>query len=235
MRSVFIVLLIIVFSPIVGLTQGLLEADTELIDFGIVPQDSNVNRKIVIKSTGSIAVRIDSVNTYCNCITIPFDKKELVPGDSMIVFLELSSARYVGPREWQPRIYTNGTPSVLKFRLKAMIVEDIKKMPNIVALPHTLNVSQFGETAVRNASVKLINKTERHIPLKILQNDADYYRLNFPGFIEPYDTVEVILELTEDGINQEFLRTVTFEFINEKEEKKKFSIPIRRRIFTARE
>ena len=161
-----------------------LEADMKILDFGVAPQHSYLIKKVILRSTGDQPVIIDSINTYCSCITIPFSREPIEPGDSIITELSLYTSNISSDRQWQSHIHSNG-PGAVRIRVKVKIITDVKRFPFISVIPHTVGASQFGETVIREFPINLINKSDEHIPLKLVYTDNEFYTLDFPVFIPP--------------------------------------------------
>jgi len=231
LRFLIPLILMLTISP---LAEPILTVATDSIDFGRVPQNSYLYRKVIFRSEGTDPVRITRVDKFCECIQIPLDTNVIPPGDSLIVNVSLFTSTFGGRREWQPHIYATGKNQILRLPIKAFIIPEVEKQADIFVFPHTLNVSQYGDKAINKFPIRIINKTGENIPLKLIYNDDEFYALDFPVFIPPRDTAEGSIFLNDRGIASEFEKTIIFEYINPKNEKEKYSIPVKRKLFRSK-
>ena len=231
LRFLVPLILMLTISP---LAEPILTIATDSIDFGRVPQNSYLYRKVVFRSEGSDSVRITRIERFCDCIRIPLDTDIIPPGDSIIVNVSLFTSTFGGHREWQPHIYATGRNQIVRLLIKAFIISEMEKQADIYVFPHTLNASQYGDKAINKFPIRIINKTSENIPLKLIYNDGEFYALDFPVFIPPRDTAEGSIILNDKGIASEFEKTITFEYINPKNEKEKYSIPVKRKLFRSK-
>lgn len=226
--------LILIFAlTTTGLAAGpILTTDIDTIDLGVVPQNTEFSRDIVLRSTGDKPVTISEVNTFCPCIEFPLDNMVIPPGDSTIVHLRFKASSYVGHKEWRLHIYSNAESKVVRIRLLAFIVADIRMHKPIYVFPYFVNASQYGGVTLREFPFYVINRSDEYVPLKLIYADEKYYTLDFPAFISPNDSAFGKVTIKENNIDREFDTYITFEFIDNKSEKHLYSIPIKRKIFT---
>jgi hypothetical protein len=206
------------------------------LDFGIVPARSMFYGKIIIKSTGTDTLRIREIDPICPCIKIPLptEKYVLAPGDSAVVEVSYDSEETIGTRNRYPHIYSNVGKNRYDFEritVKAFLVEDLAASKTVYAFPFKLIASQFGDIAVSEFPFEIINNSKETIPLRLINADLEYYDLKFPAFVPPNDTAKGMIILNEKGRQSEFEKSITFEFVNEINEKKNYSIPVTRKIF----
>lgn len=212
-----------------------LTIDIDSIDLGIVPQYTEFCQDIILRSTGDQPVRISDVNTFCSCIEFPIEKKVLEPGDSTIVHLKFNTSSYVGQKEWRPHIYSNAESRIVRLKIVAFIVADMKLYKPIYAFPYLINASQFGASDTREFPFKIVNKSDEYVPLRLIYSNEKYYKLEFPGYVPPNDTAFGKVIINEDYINADFDSYLTFEFIDSRSEKHLYSIPIKRKLYRPRE
>jgi hypothetical protein len=208
-----------------------LTLNVDEVDFGRVPQYSNFFRKIVFRAEGDDTVRITEIDTFCDCIRLPMERKYIPPGDSMVVELAFNSGGNAGKLQWQPHIYNDSKKRMVRFNLYAFPVVDIENQKRIFVGPHTVNASQFGDKVIKEFPIQIINSCDEHVPLYLCYTDEEYFTLDFPLYVPPQDTAFGRVILNDKGIKSEFEKSITFEFINEDYEKEFYSIPVRRRIF----
>ncbi len=231
MRCFLSALLAMVVFASTGNAGAILELDVEKIDFGHVPQNSNLFHKVTLKSTGDTAVQISEINTHCKCIVMPVDNMVIEPGDSVISEIFFFSSTFVGKKEWRIHIISNAEEERTQIRILATVIGDPAKLPVIFAYPYSIAASQLGENIIEEFPLWIINKTEKYVPLKLIYADTEYFSLDFPVFVPPMDTALGKLLLNEKGLANEFEKSIIFEFIDDKSEKYNYSIPVRRKIF----
>ncbi|UCD93927.1 MAG: DUF1573 domain-containing protein [Candidatus Zixiibacteriota bacterium] len=208
-----------------------LTLDVSDVKFGRVPQYSNFFRKIVFRAEGDDTVRITDVNTYCDCLRLPMERKFIPPGDSMIVELVFSSGGNAGKSQWRPHVYNDSKNHTIRFNVFAFPVIEVEGQKKIFVSPHTVNASQFGDKVFREFAIQIVNRTDEHVPLDLRYYDEEYFTIDFPVYVAPLDTAVGKVILNDRGVESEFEKSMTFEFINEDYEKELYSIPVRRRIF----
>lgn len=227
---------LIILSAIVILAIGMAEAkprydlvpDTVL--FGIVPHQSHFYKDVVLKSVGDQPLRIDSIPMYGHNIRMPLSKKVLAPGDSVVIPLYYDSEFFVGERDRFPHIYTNaGRPAILG--ILSFSPDSIENLSPIYVKPYQIVASQFGDKTVKEFSLQITNNSGENVPLKLLYWDDEFYKIDFPTYVPPRSNVKGTLTLNEKGIETEFEKSITFEYITDMSERKFYSIPIVRKIY----
>jgi len=211
--------------------EQLLQVEPDIFDFGRVPQNVDVTRRLVLKAIGDKPVKIDSITTYCECINIPIPEEEIAPGDSIIVELKLKTSYFAGNKEWRPYIQFNGLVKGVRIRVIAFIISEVRNQKRIYVFPHTVNASQFGDKVITKFPIKIFNKSEENVPLQMRYYEDDYFMVDFPLYVPPQDSAVGWITLNEDGIKSEFEKTIIFEYLNIDNEERLYSIPVRRKIF----
>jgi len=201
------------------------------IFFGTVPRESNFYAKIVLKSTGTAPLRIDSIQTICPCIKIPFNKGILSPGDSIILPISYNSESNIGQRNRFPHFYTNASDKPALLGVLSFVVSEPENLYPLCVRPYRISASQFGKKEVKNFTFYIVNKSGENMPLKLLYWDNEYYMVDFPSYVPPRDSVRGMIKLNNRGVANEFENSLTFEYINELDERKTYSIPIVRKRF----
>nr|MBN2277054.1 DUF1573 domain-containing protein [candidate division Zixibacteria bacterium] len=224
-----IILFLSITSSLVA--QPKIEANTEEYDFGRVPQNVTLIRKLILRSVGDAPVQIDSVITYCDCIEIPIKNMTLMPGDSLVTELRFKSSFFSGNKEWRPHFYINKFNRGYRLRVMAFVVDEIKHQKRIFVDPHTVNASQFGDNAITRFPIKIYNNCEENVPFRLTYAEDDYFTLDFPTHVAPKDSALGWINLNQKGLENEFETAITFEYLNEDSETRLYSIPIKRKIF----
>ncbi len=231
MRVLPLLLILLMAGTIPALAGARLEISPDKLDFGKVPRHTKYYQKIVLKSTGDSPVRIHKVDTYCDCIYLPLNEATIPPGDSLIIELTFSSLSYSSNQEWRPHFYYNSSERSKYVRVIADVLQNPRMHKPIYVNPHSVAASQYGDVTQCEFPINIINVTSETIPLKLIYSDDEFFDLDFPLYIPPFDTAVGKLTLNDKGADSEFEKSITFEYIDKKSETQNYSIPVRRKIF----
>jgi hypothetical protein len=231
MRFLIFLFLLLGDLASIALAGPQIELVPNTADFGIVPNKANYFWDIVVKSTGNDTLIIDSLDLICSCIKFPLGKNKFAPGDSAVVRLVYKSESFVGQRDRHPHFYTNASDRPALLAVRALGPAKIEEHRPINVKPYRIMASQFGKEIQRKFSFTIANYSEDNVPLKLLYFDNEYFDINFPPFVPPKGTVSAYIILNDKGIESEFEKSLTFEYINSLSEKKNFSIPIVRKMY----
>ncbi|SYZ73479.1 exported hypothetical protein [Candidatus Zixiibacteriota bacterium] len=211
--------------------ESAIELVPDSINFGIVPAKSNFYQKVILKSVGTDTLVIDSINPVCDCIKMPLDKTILPPGDSTVFEVSYASEEIVGERNRWPYIYYNRINEAKRLPIRAFMVSNLSALRPIYVTPFRIMASQFGDAKVTEFPFFIVNETSDTIPLRLLYTDNEYYSLDFPVFVPAKSRAEGKIILNEKGLESEFEKSFTFEFINSRSEAKNYSVPVIRKIY----
>ncbi len=201
------------------------------VNFGMVPKESNLFQKFVMKSIGTDTLIIDSVRTVCECIKMPFSKKILAPGDSFEFELSYATEDEPGDRIRSPYIYYNGVKEAKRLPVKAFLVTDIDMARPVCAKPFKIMASQFGLKPIATFPFSIINESADTIPLRLVISDNEFFDVKFPVFVPARGRAEGEVVLNQKGLQSEFEKSFTFEFITGNSEARNYSIPVIRKIY----
>lgn len=230
MRFVRFLLLLIPLAYQFGFADALLKSAEYEVKFGAAPQRAALVKKVVLLSTGDEPAVIKRIKTFCDCITIPFDSVPIKPGDSVILEVRLDTQNRTGYKTWGMHVFYNNDQAA-RFNVSARITGHPEYFRDMYVLPYAVVAAQFGDQVVTEFPFELINKTDEHIPLKLIYYDDEFFTLDFPAFIPPGESANGKITLNEAGIENEFEKTIIFEYIDRQSEKHEYSIPVRRNIY----
>jgi hypothetical protein len=230
MRFIRFLLLIIPLAYQFGFADALLMPAEYDVKFGAAPQRATLVKKVVLLSTGDEPAVIKRIKTFCDCITIPIDSIPINPGDSVILDVRLETQNFTGYKTWGMHVFYNNA-QVARFNVSAGISGQPENRKDMYVSPYAVVASQFGDQIVTEFAFKLINKTDEYIPLKLIYYDDEFFNLNFPAFIPPGESANGKVTLNQAGIENEFEKTIIFEYIDRQSEKHLYSVPIRRKIY----
>ncbi|MCX6829008.1 MAG: DUF1573 domain-containing protein [candidate division Zixibacteria bacterium] len=231
MRTFAFYILLTMVAIAVSEAKPMAWINVDTVDFGAVPTMTKFYRTITLKSIGDQPLVIDSVNTFCDCVSLPMDKKVLPPGDSLVTRLAFYSANYSGQIIRVSHIYTNAGRGSYLIPVTSFVVQDMEKYRPIYVKPIRIAASQYGETGQTKYPFQILNNTDSPIPLKLIRTDKDFFDLDFPVFVPASGVASGTLTLNKNGVDKEFETNITFEFINEESLVKRFSIPVFRKIY----
>jgi hypothetical protein len=214
-----------------GYTESAMRLIPDSINFGIVPSKSNFYHKVILKSIGADTLVIDSINPVCDCIKIPLGRTILPPGDSTVFEVSYASQEYVGERNRWPYIYYNRVNEAKRLPIKAFMVNNLSAVRPVYVTPYRIMASQFGDAEVSEFPFFVVNETTDTIPLRLLYTDSEYFDLQFPVYVPAKSKAEGKIVLNKKGLQTEFEKSFTFEFITANSVKKNYSVPVVRKIY----
>lgn len=220
-----------------GLAQAqgtpLVSTSDNFINFGYVPQWTDLYRIITIKSNIDEPLVIGRINTYCNCIEVTMEKTEIPPHDSIQIKLALNTNKLVGNLLKVTHIYDDNDVRLAKITVMASIYKNNEAFETINVEPPIVNFSQFGEdfNGEDKLDFAINNVSDETVPLELMRGDSKYFDLDFPVFVKPKSHAKGTIRLTDLGKTSEFAESFTFNYINSKSETKIFSVPIKRKVF----
>ena len=126
-----VILSLIIFSfTFVGLSQELELLTPQLMDIGVISQDSIINSVIQFKNSGELPLKILRVQTSCGCTATELNQLEYQPGESGEIEVTFNSKGFSGVVRKYVTIYLEeGTPSSSRIVLQANIKTNIEIKP----------------------------------------------------------------------------------------------------------
>ena len=100
----------------------------------------------------------------------------------------------------------------------------------VIIKPYKLNISEIAGQVRDNMKFTIRNVSDQKLSLKVVSGRDDLFKVTLPTSIEPGQTGEGILTLTEAGVETEFEKSFTFEL--DDETTTRFTVPIKRAIRT---
>ncbi len=224
----YISILFLMFSVNLFAEPNLIQ-EPENVDFGIVPQNRVLKQQVILYNPGQDTVTIKKINTFCDCIEYILNDSVFLPNETTNTTVKFNSMYYSASQKWRPHILFGD--SRIRTWVNATILAEIKNFDPIHVLPHTVVLSQYGNQLVNEAEFKIINNSNRHIPFTMKYYDDEFYNLKFPAFVAPKDTAFGRITLNDKGAAHEFENSFTFEFVDESEQSKHYSVPVIRKIY----
>jgi len=127
----FVITALIILSFILsGLSQELEILSPQVMDMGIVIQDSVVHSVIQFRNSGELPLKIKRVQTSCGCTAAELGKMEYQPGESGEIEVQFNTKGFSGVVRKYVTIYLeDGTPSSSRIVLQADIKTNIEIKP----------------------------------------------------------------------------------------------------------
>ena len=97
-------------TGLVGLSAPKIQVSTELYDFGVAVDGTVVEFTVTITNTGDQRLSITRVSYNCSCTSYELPKRDLNPGESVIMKIRFNTtgySRYVQPVSQTVTLYTN--------------------------------------------------------------------------------------------------------------------------------
>ncbi|MBN1211706.1 MAG: DUF1573 domain-containing protein [candidate division Zixibacteria bacterium] len=211
--------------------QPVLKMPVENFDFGFTPQNAEVSYDFWLHSTGKDTLKISRVKTSCGCTKAPLEKDVLAPGDSTRLEIIFTTGRYKNKVRKTTYVATNSD----QVARQVMIMSDILIRPDstypVVIKPYKLNISQFSEKIRDELKFTITNVSDRDLKPSLVAYPKDLFEVKLPKEIKAGETTEGILILKEAGLNEEFKKSFTIEWNDDKSSR--FTIPVVRNVHLA--
>lgn len=122
--------LIILSFTLSGLSQELELLTPQVMDMGIVTQDSVVHSVIQFRNSGELPLKIKRVQTSCGCTAAELNQLDYQPGESGEIEIQFNTKGFSGVVRKYVTIYLeDGTPSSSRVVLQANIKTNIEIKP----------------------------------------------------------------------------------------------------------
>jgi len=211
--------------------QPILSFKNQNINFGYAPQRATFSARVTVLSNTADTLKIGKIFSPCNCIRSSIADSILPPGDSLTVDIEFYTETRSSYRVWHCNLIDINDVRIGEFGVEATIF-NIENPPSILSVtPPVIIASQYGDTGPTEFTFKIENHANQTIPLKLKYINTEYYEVDFPAYIEAGKSVEGKFILKESGKKSSFKNSLTFEFINDKEQTEFYSIPILRNLY----
>ena len=213
------------------LAQPRFEIASNRFSFGMVPQNSTVANYFWFKSTGLDTVRIGEIKTGCDCAHMPLPKAWIAPGDSMLVGFFWETEHKIGSTGRYPYIYWSEHEDPARLFLTA----DISLAPDssrpLSIKPFKAELSKLGTKSIDSVGITFTNRSETPIVLKAVSVLTDEYTFIYPDTVPAEGSANGYVKLNPAFADKEFTGSVTFEYAASAAENKRFTIPIRRKMY----
>lgn len=110
MRKIFLMGVLFWVWALVGLAAPRIQVDLELYDFGVAVDGTVIQFTVTITNAGDQTLNITRVSYNCSCTSYELPKRDLNPGESVIMKIRFNTtgySRYVQPVSQTVTLYTN--------------------------------------------------------------------------------------------------------------------------------
>ena len=228
-RFVFILLTFALAGTACG--QPRFEIAANRFNFGMVPQNSTIANYFWFKSTGLDTVRISQIKTGCDCAHMPLPQNWIAPSDSMLVGFFWETEHKIGSAGKYPYVYWSEQEEPMRLFLTA----DISLAPDssrpLSIKPYKAELSKLGAKSIDSVVINFTSHLETPIVFRIVSVLTEEYSLVLPDSIPPKGTAKALVKLNPAYADKEFAQSVTLEYVASATENKRFTIPIRRKMY----
>lgn len=223
----------IVISALAGslVAQPRFEIAANRFNFGMAPQSSTVVNYFWFKSTGLDTVRISEIKTGCSCAHMPLPKDWIAPGDSMLVGFFWETEHRIGSTGKYPYIYWSEVEEPYRIFLTADVSGQPDSSRPLSIKPFKAELSKLGAKSIDSVGITFTNHQNIPIAMKVVSVLTDEYTVVYPDTIPAEGTATGYIKLSPAYADKEFKGSVTFEFAASAVENKRFTIPIRRKMY----
>lgn len=228
--TLILILLLIGMAPLTWGEASLVIRDS-VTNFGYVPVKSTVTRSTVFYSVGSDTLVINDINTTCDCLELSFDRWTIAPGDSLEVEIIYDSELNVGIKDRYPYIYTNARKEPYRIVIKTVTVADMYNLNPIMVKPFRVLASDPKDNYKLRFNFEITNRGTTTVQLTPLYDHSDLFATRLPAEIPAGATVTGEVVLTPKGLQQEFAKSFTFEYLDNSGQKVSQTVPVLRKIY----
>ena len=113
----------------VNSTAGILEFQSETIDYGTVNKNTDGNRTFTFKNTGDSPIIITSVKGSCGCTVATKPNKPIMPNETAVIGVKYDTKR-VGPFSKTITVVSNASEKSKVLRIKGSITDTSQLVSN---------------------------------------------------------------------------------------------------------
>jgi len=213
------------------LGQPRFEIASNRFSFGMVPQSATVTNYFWFKSTGLDTVRIGEIKTGCDCAHMPLPRDWIAPGDSMLVGFFWETEHKIGSTGRYPYIYWSKQEDPARLFLTADISTAPDSCRPLSLKPYKAELSRLGARSIDSVGITFTSHMDAPIVLKVVSVLTDEYTFVYPDTIPPNGSAKGYVKLNPAYADKEFTGSVTCEYVASAVENKRFTIPIRRKMY----
>jgi len=199
-----------------------------VFDFGICPQNSSVNHRFWLYSTGDDTLKILKVIPGCGCTRAPLGKDVLPAGDSTQIEIIFHTKHYKGRLTKRPRLKTNVGPNVKYIRFISEVTARPDSTYPIRIEPYMLDIDQYSEDTVDRMEIEIHNVSDVELHPTLVWAPSDLITVELPASIEAHSSGTGTVIINEDVLMEPFESSFTIKV--DDETGTRFTVPVRRTV-----
>ncbi len=150
----------------------------------------------------------------------------LAVGDSVGLEILFSTKSYRSELTKRIRITTNEGPPDIYVSIHSVVTPIPDTTSPLLISPAKLDISQFSEVVRDEVEFQVTNLSDESIKITVITRPDVVGAIYLPGSIRPGQTITGRIELSQEGIESEFEKSITIEC--DDADRTRFTIPIRR-------
>ena len=226
-------LTLLILFGIAGKCAGgaVLDVDETTYYFGSVPQFSKIYHHYWFRSVGTDTVVIDSINTGCSCVVHDADGLRIPPGDSAQVTIIWDIGRQMNMLGQATDIFYNHSIVPKNIGMRAFVRMDPQGNLPFTIVPYRFEFGQVpgSEISVDSVQFQVVNTFNHPINIKTVSDPLEGLNIVLPDSVAAKGKAYGYAKLGPQLSGKEFYYSVTFQISDE--EKSRFTIPVRRKIY----
>lgn len=200
-------------------------------DFGTAPQGSTVVNYFWFKSMGKDTVRIMQIKTGCDCATMLLPKKELSPGDSLLVGFFWETQQKIGSSGKYPYVFVDGIEDPYRMSMQALVIPHPDSAVPLALKPYKAEFSRMSGKSIDSVGFTLTNRGKDKLILKVVSTVPPEYTYSVPDTLAPLGTAAGFVRIAPAVADREFKSSLTIEWTGADNQTGRITLPIRRKLF----
>lgn len=175
-------------------------------DFGSIHRGQKVERKVVVKNTGSELLELGKVDASCGCTGTIVTNGSIPPGKSGEVLISFNSTNFTGKVHKTVTINSNAPSGATVVEFEANVIQEIAIEPQ----QFWFKDSEVGK--VSSAKVTLTNNSSEPVTLTSYQSPRSGFSMTLPKDpIKPGTSVELLATFKPNAAIQVLNESVTIK------------------------
>ena len=229
MRFVLVFMMSLISLAATASAGPMLEVKEATFDFGRISQNRVLKHNFWLKSVGDDTLRVLRLWPGCGCTQMPLEDSTIAPGDSIPLEIIFNTGRFVGRVHKTPELATNASADKVQLNIYATVLTNNDDPGPLEVTPQVLDVSQFGERTRRRARFHVVNRTDDDMKLVVTDSSGKSFELKMPDKVGAGETVEGIITVREEFVEDDFDESLTFRAFGPEESS--YTLPVKRRYF----
>ena len=196
--TILFILFFMMEPPALADNQPQSAADSDLWDFGYMPQKSEVSHTFYLHNSDTSPMKVREIKAGCSCTSISEIDKPVEPGDSAAVIVTFKSGRYRGPVSKTTKVFIdNPLNTIYEFTIKANVIKDDETSGNIKISPKMLQWAFEQNPAANDSIITITNDGADSVTIAILYMPGDILNISkLPPILAPHNNVDISIKPT---------------------------------------